>query len=332
MISPALVQIALFALAALSVGGFLYAAFYPKLSGGSKADKRVEIIAARVPKDRRGANEEGRRRRNVEETLREIEENHKAKARKGAKPSLTLRMRQAGLSWSKKKYWLICAIVGFGCFPLLWMGAGLGPVPAFGFGMAAGIALPYYYVNFVRKRRMKKFSDEFANAVDVIIRGVKAGLPLIDCLKVIASEAQEPVRSEFQEIIEDQTLGLPLGDAVARLPERMPLAEANFFAIVIAIQSRSGGSLSEALTNLSKVLRDRKKMDGKIKAMSQEAKASAGIIGSLPIVVTVLIYLTSPDYISLLFTTTGGNITLAVSGVWMFIGVMVMRKMINFDF
>lgn len=324
-------QVALFGLAALSVGGLLYAALYPKISGGSKATKRVEVIAARTPKDRR-PNEDGRRRRSVEDTLRELEENQKARARKGAKPSLTLRMRQAGLSWSKKKYWLICLAAGIACFPLLWVGVGVSPVPALGFAIAAGIALPYFYVSFARKRRFKKFSNEFPNAVDVIVRGVKAGLPLIDCLKVIAAEAQEPVCSEFQEIIEDQTLGLPLADAVGRLSERIPLTEANFFGIVIAIQSRSGGSLSESLSNLSKVLRDRKKMQGKIVAMSQEAKSSAGIIGSLPIVVTVLIYLTSPDYINILFDTTGGNITLAVSGFWMFLGVMVMRKMINFDF
>ncbi|MDH3196445.1 MAG: type II secretion system F family protein, partial [Hyphomicrobiales bacterium] len=167
---------------------------------------------------------------------------------------------------------------------------------------------------------------------DVIVRGVKAGLPLIDCLKVIASDSQEPVRSEFQEIVEDQTLGLPLDEAVSRLPERVPLAEANFFAIVISIQSRSGGSLSEALSNLSKVLRDRKMMKAKIKAMSTEAKSSAGIIGSLPIIVVILIYLSSPHYILLLFETDQGNMVLAGCVVWMMMGVGVMKKMINFDF
>jgi tight adherence protein B len=332
VISPAIMQIALFGLAALSVGGLLYAALYPKIGGGSKVDKRVELVAQRTAKDRRGQPEDGRRRRSVEDTLREIEEKQKAKANKGAKPALTLRMRQAGLSWSKKRYVLICIVVGFGSFPLLWLGFGIWPLPALGFAAAAGIALPYFYVNFTRKRRFKKFSNEFPNAVDVIVRGVKAGLPLIDCLKIIAAEAQEPVRSEFQEVIEDQTLGLPLDEAVGRLPERIPLAEANFFAIVIAIQSRSGGSLSEALSNLSKVLRDRKKMQAKIRAMSQEAKSSAGIIGSLPIVVTTLIYMTSPDYISLLFNTTVGNVVLAICGFWMLLGVLVMRNMINFDF
>ena len=127
-------------------------------------------------------------------------------------------------------------------------------------------------------------------------------------------------------------MGVPLSEAVSRLPESIPLPEANFFSIVIAIQQQAGGNLSEALSNLSKVLRDRKKLKAKIVAMSQEAKASAAIIGSLPIIVMVLVYLTTPDYIMLLFTETIGNVVLGASAFWMFIGIMIMRKMINFDF
>jgi tight adherence protein B len=112
----------------------------------------------------------------------------------------------------------------------------------------------------------------------------------------------------------------------------MPLPEANFFGIVISIQQKAGGNLSEALGNLSRVLRDRKKMKAKIQAMSQEAKASAGIIGALPLAVMTLVYLSSPQYIMLLWTEPLGRMMLAASAVWMFIGVMVMKKMINFDF
>jgi len=125
---------------------------------------------------------------------------------------------------------------------------------------------------------------------------------------------------------------MPLGDACARLYERMPVPEANFFGIVIAIQQKSGGNLSEALGNLSRVLRDRKKMKSKINAMSMEAKASAGIIGALPIVVMGLVWLTSPEYMELLWTDYRGRLLLAGSAVWMFIGIMAMKKMINFDF
>jgi tight adherence protein B len=334
MISPLMLQLAVAALAVFSIGGVAVAVAFPGLFGASRGEKRLEAIGAtkrRAAADRIAA-EEGRRRRSVEDTLKELEETQKAKARKSQKPSLMTRMRQAGLSWGKRTYYLICVAVGLAIMAVSYLLIGFGPIPTVGFGLSAGVLLPHFFVNFMRKRRLRKFSNEFPNAVDVIVRGVKAGLPLVDCLRVISQEAQEPVASEFREIVEDQTLGMPLADAVSRLPERIPLAEANFFAIVVIIQSKSGGSLSEALSNLSKVLRDRKKMGAKIRAMSAEAKSSAGIIGSLPIVVAVLVWFTSPDYIALLFTETIGNIVLGISATWMFMGIMVMRKMINFDF
>jgi tight adherence protein B len=195
-----------------------------------------------------------------------------------------------------------------------------------------GFGLPRWFLKRRKAKRLSAFSEEFANALDVIIRGVKAGLPLGDCLRVIAAEAQEPVKSEFRMVVETQALGVPMGDAVGRIYERMPCAEANFFGIVIAIQQKAGGNLSEALSNLSKVLRERKKMRAKIKAVSMEAKASAGIIGSLPVVVMSLVYLTTPSYIEILWTTNPGYLILAGCIFWMAVGIFVMKKMINFDF
>jgi len=149
---------------------------------------------------------------------------------------------------------------------------------------------------------------------------------------VIAADSPEPLRSEFRSIVETQAVGMPLGEACGKLYESVAVPEANFFGIVVAIQQKSGGNLSEALGNLSKVLRDRRKMRAKIQAMSQEAKASAAIIGALPIAVMIMVYITSPQYISLLFTHPTGHIMLAGSAVWMTMGVLVMKKMINFDF
>jgi len=333
-LTPQMIQFALFGLVAFSIGGILYALFYAKLSGGSRSKKRVDLVAAAAanPSRDRRPSEEGRRRRSVEDTLKEIEEQQKAKAKRGSKPTLIMRMRQAGLQWSMRTFVLICILTALLAVPVIVLLIGLPLLPAAGFGLGLGILVPYGYVNFMRKRRFKLFTEEFPNALDVIVRGVKAGLPLVDCLKIIASEASPPVSTEFREVVEDQTLGLPLDEAISKLPERIPLPEANFFAIVIVIQSRSGGSLSEALSNLSKVLRDRKKMSAKIRAMSQEAKSSAAIIGSLPIIVGLLVYFTSPDYIMLLFTTTIGQIVLVICATWMAIGILVMRKMINFDF
>jgi tight adherence protein B len=209
---------------------------------------------------------------------------------------------------------------------------GLSLLTALGVGFAAGFGLPRWILGFLKKRRERRFINAFADAVDVIVRGVKAGLPLGDCLKVIASDAEEPVKSEFRSIVETQTIGMPLGEACARLYESMPVPESNFFGIVVSIQQKAGGNLSEALGNLSRVLRDRKKMQAKIRAMSMEAKTSAIIIGSLPAAVMTLVYITSPTYIELLWTTELGRLMIAACLVWMSIGVFVMKKMINFDF
>jgi tight adherence protein B len=126
-------------------------------------------------------------------------------------------------------------------------------------------------------------------------------------------------------------VGISIGDAALRLFERVPVPEANFFGIVLSIQQKTGGNLSESLSNLSKVVRERRKMKNKVKAVSMEAKASAGIIASLPVVVTLLVYLSSPAYIEKLWLTEAGRMVLMGCGVWMFFGVMIMRKMINFD-
>jgi len=210
------------------------------------------------------------------------------------------------------------------------MGAGLLAASAFGF--AAALGLPRWLLNFLKKRREKKFLAALPDAVDVIVRGIKAGLPLFESIKVVAADAPQPLKGEFLSIIETQAIGMPLGEACTRLYERMPLPEANFFGIVIAIQQKSGGNLAEALGNLSKVLRDRKKMAEKVQAMSMEAKASAGIIGSLPPIVMFLVYLSTPGYISLLWTHPTGQLMLAGCALWMSMGIFVMKKMINFDF
>ena len=207
-----------------------------------------------------------------------------------------------------------------------------GLLGALGLAFAAGFGLPRWTLGYLKKRREKAFLKALPDAVDVIVRGIKAGLPLFESIKVVAADAPEPLKGEFLAIIETQAIGMPLGDACTRLFERMPVPEANFFGIVIAIQQKSGGNLSEALGNLSKVLRDRKKMAEKIQAMSMEAKASAGIIGSLPPIVMLLVYLSTPDYISLLWTHPTGQLMLVACVIWMGMGIFVMKRMINFDF
>lgn len=313
-------------LAAVAFGGVAYVFIYPVLSGERQAEKRRESIARTEPAARTVRGQPRARRDAIENTLKEFEERQKK-----AKLSITTRIAQAGLSWSKKQFIMISAGIGFGLFFVAFI-VGPGLLPAVAIGFAGGFGVPRWLLSFLKRRRELKFLEAFPDAVDIIVRGVKAGLPLLDCMKMITTEAPEPIKSEFRVIVDTQAIGMPLGEACAKLYERTPVAEANFFAIVVGIQQKAGGNLSEALGNLSRVLRDRKKMKAKIRAMSQEAKASAAIIGALPLCVMLLVYITSKDYITLLFTDSLGHLMLAASAFWMACGVLVMKKMINFDF
>jgi tight adherence protein B len=321
-------SLAIFLLVALAAGGVIWVFVYPILSGERQAERRQENVTRSEPAARvTGARGPKVRREQVEETLKELE----LRQKKEKRLPLTMRISQAGLNWSKRQFIIVSAIVGAVMFVGGFMSGG-GILVAAALGFAGGMGLPRWLLGFLKKRREANFLYNFPDAVDVIVRGVKAGLPLGDCLRIISTEAQEPVRAEFKAIVEAQTIGIPMGDACAKLFERMPLPEANFFGIVVSIQQRSGGNLSEALANLSRVLRDRKKMKAKIKAMSMEAKASAVIIAALPFAVMILVYLTSPTYIELLWTHPTGRMMMACCAVWMLMGVFVMKKMINFDF
>jgi tight adherence protein B len=320
--------LALAFLATAAIGGIAWVFLYPLLSGERKAQNRRASVAKAEPVAARQTQKEQRsRREQVEGTLKEVE----ARRAKDSKVSLSTRLTQAGLDWEPRKFMIVSGILAVAAFAAAML-AGGGPLGAIGMAFAAGFGLPRWMLSFLKKRREKAFLRALPDAVDVIVRGIKAGLPLFESLKVVAADSPEPLRSEFLAIIETQAIGMPLGEACGRLFERMPVPEANFFGIVIAIQQKSGGNLSEALGNLSKVLRDRKKMAEKIQAMSMEAKASAGIIGSLPPIVMLLVYLTTPDYISLLWTHPTGQLMLVGCVTWMSIGILVMKKMINFDF
>jgi tight adherence protein B len=323
-------MIALFFLVTASIGGIAWVFVYPILSGERQAERRKETVTRTGPPARASGPRPGNqksRREQVEGSLKEIEERRS----KAKSPPLSVRIAQAGLSWSKRKFLVISGILGAAGF-LLALGLNAGLLGAAGMAFAGAFGLPRWLLKFLKKRRESKFLKGFPDAIDVIVRGIKAGLPLLDSIRVITNDSPEPICSEFRAIVETQSFGLPLGDACAKLYERIPVAEANFFGIVISIQQKAGGNLSEALGNLSRVLRDRKKMRAKIQAMSMEAKASASIIGSLPPAVATLVYITSPHYIELLWTEQLGRMMMGGCAVWMFIGVMVMRKMINFDF
>ncbi len=317
----------LFFLLTVAIGGVAWVFVYPIISGERKAERRMASVARSEPIARPTRAAQKPRREQIEGSLKQLEE----RQRKAKRPALSVRLSQAGLSWSKRPFTITAVTLGMVAFVVMVViGAGLLPAAAFGF--AAGAGLPSWGLKYLKKRREAKFLDGLPDAVDIIVRGIKAGLPLLDSLKLIANEAPEPICSEFRSVIDTQAIGIPLGEACLKLYERIPVPEANFFGIVVSIQQRAGGNLSEALGNLSRVLRERKKMKAKIKAMSMEAKASATIIGALPLVVMALVYFTSSSYIELLWTESLGRVMMGCCAVWMCIGIFVMRKMIDFDF
>jgi len=333
MLDAQLVFVAAVFIAVLCIGGLGYAAFVPRLENRQQHTKRVQVAARAGDKkaraDAQAPDPSAQRRKQVQDTLKEIDQ-AKAQAARNKRIPIRLRLDQAGLDMSVRNFHLLSATFGLVVAGLLML-SGQTTLVGLLAGFAAGFGAPRWLLMFMKKRRLKKFTEEFANAVDVIVRGLKAGLPLHDCMLIIASEAQEPVRGEFRELVEGQRLGITFQEGLEKMSERIPTTELRFFQIVISIQQKTGGNLSEALGNLSKVLRERKVLQGKIAAMSQEAKSSAAIIGALPPLVMLAVYVSTPDYIGLLFEERIGQAMLIGSAIWMLIGVLVMKKMINFD-
>ncbi|MBZ9678030.1 type II secretion system F family protein [Mesorhizobium sp. ES1-1] len=323
-------------LAGFSAGAVAYAFLFTRMSNERQVGKRLETIkfaetdrsVVKASRDR--VAEAAKRRKSVQDSLKELDDKQKSKDLLVKKPPLKAQLRQAGMVVTIERFYIYSVVCGLALTIVAFVvGAPMIVLP--GVLLAGGLGLPRWFVSFRRNRRVKAFLNEFPNALDIIVRAVKSGLPLNDAVRLIANESPEPVKTEFRRIVDSQQMGLSIPDAALRMSETMPCTEASFFGIVIQIQAQAGGNLSEALGNLSRVLRDRKKMKAKVQALSMEAKASAAIIGALPFIVAFLVYLSSPSYLMPLFTTSVGHLVLGCSAVWMSIGIMVMRKMMNFD-
>jgi tight adherence protein B len=332
MLDAETMQLGLVGLAAVSAAALIYFLAYPLLSGESKAEKRIQGVtenkakrAVRTAQVEQASN----RRRQVAETLKELEQKQKQREK------LTMRMRleRAGLDLTPRSFWIISVVAGLVLGAVTYVSLpGMTPLISIAAAFVGALGLPRWFVSRLIKRRQSKFLDEFANSIDVVVRGVKSGLPLNECLNIIARESPSPIREEFKEVVEQQRVGVPLGECFERMMVRMPLPEVNFFAIVISIQQQAGGNLSEALGNLAGVLRDRKRMQAKVKALSAEAKASAGVLACLPFAVMLMVYFSTPGYIKILFTAKMGQFLLLCAAAWMTCGILVMKKMINFKY
>lgn len=301
-------------------------------SGNARAAKRAQALvsggpaASRVRNAKAAANSPEARRKAILKTLKDQD-----RQQKKATLSIAARLQQAGLTFTEKQFWIASAVFGL-VIGAISLPFGKSPLIALGLAFAAGMGLPRWVVGFIAKGRMKKFTEAFSDAIDIIVRGIKSGLPVHDCLKIIGRECPEPLAGEFRRLTENVGMGMAMDQSLEKMYERMPTNELRFFAIVLAIQQKTGGNLAEALNNLSVVLRGRKLMREKIKALSSEAIASSFIIGSLPPGVVTMISVTSPKYMAPLFTDPRGHLLLMIALFWMSLGIFVMRKMINFKF
>jgi tight adherence protein B len=302
-------------------------------SGSAKTAKRVQAVAQKRTPGRSGATvrpapnaDAAQRRKQLQRTLQEQE-----KKRRAAAFDAGAKLRQAGLSLDVKTFWLISA--GFGVVvTALALVIHIKLLPALMTGFVAGGGVPLWWIGGMAKKRRAKFGMAFADAVDIIVRGLRSGLPLHDCLKVIGAECPEPLSGEFRRLVESLSMGVTLEQGLEKMHERMPTPELRFFAIVLGIQQKTGGNLGEALGNLSAVLRGRRMMREKIKALSSEAVSSAGVIGCLPPGVGGLLSVVNPKYLLPMFTDPRGHMMLAAAAVIMTMGILVMKKMINFKF
>lgn len=315
-------------------------------SNSEKAAKRAKQIAANETTGRRIARNDpnAARKRQTQQMLKKLREQDETRRKSIVANDIQSKINQAGLEMPAQLFWIISAVLGAVAAFAMWYSGAEGPPKILGFQLksqpvmiavaafVAGIGLPRFVLGFLTNGRNKKLMNQFADGVDIIVRGVKSGLPLNECLRIIAKESPAPLGPEFQLLTDNLQMGMSTERALQQFYKRVPLPEVNFFVIVLSIQAKAGGNLSEALGNLSTVIRSRKMMREKIKALSAEAKASAYIIGSLPFAVGFMVYLTTPSYIAELWTSSGGHAVLFVGFCLYSIGIAVMRKMISFDF
>ncbi|MDA0952926.1 MAG: type II secretion system F family protein [Proteobacteria bacterium] len=274
----------------------------------------------------RGDNSSARRRQ-IQGKLKELEEQRKKVENKRTLQDLLL---QANVKMTARKFHVVSLIVGI-VATLGYVAMGYpwyGIIPVF---IVGTLGLPRWWLKRRAKKRQALFTKNFANAVDVIVRGVQSGLPVNECYRKQEREAPEPINTEFHQIVEGIKIGQTLNEVLDRGLKRIPTTEYKFFAIVMGIQQQTGGNLAETLSGLSGVLRERKKMADQIKSMTAEARTTAMIIGSLPFCMTLLMTLTSYEYISLLWQSTMGQWMIAGGVTLISTGTLIMNNMIKFE-
>lgn len=300
---------------------------------GRRAEKRDRVLSV-ITRDKASVNDDSKDKQTqkardaIAKKLKEATQEEEKK--KKDRTSLREYMTQAGLEVPVSRYWLaslLFAAVTWGLLTLVnnW------PTAANVFlTFTAFLGVPKWTLKFLAGRRQRKFLAEFADALDASVRLLQAGMPIAEAIAMVSREYEGPLKEEMIRIYDNQKIGVPLGQAAQETARRIPLAEVHMFATALQIQSETGSSLSEVLSNLSAVIRARFRLKRKVRALSQEAKSSAAIIAALPVLVSLGLYAVNEAYISILFDTTKGNIWLGIAITWMLIGCLIMRQMINF--
>jgi tight adherence protein B len=252
----------------------------------------------------------------------------------GAKMSLPdrlrLRLQQTGKKWALNQYFYVTGGI-FAVAVALLLIRGAPMMLALGLGSFLALAVPHFSVSYLIRKRINDFTAKFPEAIELLVRGLKSGLPVGETLTVVAREIPGPVGEEFKIVTEKIKIGKTMEDALQDTAERLGTPEFQFFVITLAIQRETGGNLAETLSNLADVLRKRAQMKLKIRAMSSESKASAYIVGSLPFIVFALVWSVNPDYLSGFFHEQRLMIAGLIGLVWMSIGVGIMAKMVSFE-
>lgn len=315
----------------LSIGIFIVfgiiASLVIYLYEDKKKKRMMNVLMGNTIQDEKKSkvNLQDQRRSDLAKKLKETENGEKGES----KVSLAMKLEQAGLAMSTKQFWIFSAVSAV-IFTLVALIIGTSTFVTIMIGITGLMGFPKLFLKMKINSRQKKFMDDFADALESMMRLLKAGMPVSEAIKMVAREFTGPMGEEMERIFDQQKIGVPLPEAVLDASKRMPLTEMQMFATAIAIQTQTGSSLSEVLQNLANVIRARFRLKRKVQALSAEAKASAMIIGALPVLVATGLYFVNPDYIMLLFTEQTGKFLLGCAVGWMMLGVLVMRQMINF--
>ncbi|KQN29415.1 MULTISPECIES: type II secretion system F family protein [unclassified Sphingomonas] len=243
---------------------------------------------------------------------------------------LAKRLAMTGKTWTVGQYGMATAGIAL-VVAVLMLLKGLPVLLALLFGVFVGVGLPHFIVGTTIKRRIGKFTAKFPDAIDLLVRGLRSGLPISETIGVVGHEVEGPVGEEFRSVSDKMKIGRTMDAALQDTADRLGTPEFQFFVITIAIQRETGGNLAETLANLSSVLRQRGQMKLKIKAMSSESKASAYIIGALPFIVFAMIWVINGKYMQNFFIDER-LMAIGMGGiVWMAIGAFIMSKMISFE-